>query len=124
MRLRVSAVRGFSCDRFESFYVLMARAGRTDRTGAKVHRGTVTHWKQADNPAHVGNVTTGSTCCSANGHLRGSVIYDDRRAVAAGITCLKCGINPEYAAANAVILTIENGKLVNVEAAPAAEVTK
>lgn len=69
------------------FLVMVAHAGRADRTGAKVHMATATRWAN-------GKVSIHSTDCSNNGQLRGSVVPGrDFSAV----TCKKCGAGTDEA---------------------------
>lgn len=71
----------------KDYIVMVAHAGRSARSGAKVHLATMTVWPN-------GNITTSGTRCSNNGQLRGTIVSNrDFSAV----TCARCGNSPEAA---------------------------
>lgn len=74
-------------DGSRDYVVMVAHAGRRDRTGGKVHVATLTVWAS-------GNVTIGATHCSNRGDLRGQVVTD--RDFAA-VSCKRCGASHDAA---------------------------
>ena len=82
-----NTVRAFKVsedDRFTTYSVLVAHAGRADRTGVKVHRAALLVWK-------TGEVTIEHTNCS--GRLKGAAITDGRSFGAT--TCKGCTLSAE-----------------------------
>lgn len=73
--------------------VRVAHAGRTDRTGGKIHTATATLY--AD-----GTFQVGAARCSSNGMLRGTLICGDGDFV---VTCKKCGAGTREGAETVVI---------------------
>lgn len=69
------------------YVVMVGHAGRSDRTGAKVHIARLTVWANGDK-------VIGSCNCSGNGHLRGSLVTGrDFSAV----SCKRCGCSEDAA---------------------------
>jgi hypothetical protein len=92
------AALGNRPDMLASHTVMVAHAGRSQRTGSKVHLATMITWAS-------GKKTVGAAHCSANGHLRGQLVTDrDFTAV----SCKKCGASVEAAERrNAKAITME-----------------
>ena len=88
----IKAIPYSTRDEYSDYLVMVAHAGRRDRTGGRVHLATLTVWKS-------GNVTIGATTCSNNGSLRGSLITGDHAQDFGRVSCQKCGAAPEHAAA-------------------------
>lgn len=84
---RARAIKYSDDDEKTTYLVMVAHAGRSDRTGAKVHMASMTVWKKS------GNVSVGATHCSGNGQLRGSLITGDYSF--AKVSCKKCGASVE-----------------------------
>lgn len=86
-----NTVRAFKVsenDRFTTYSILVAHAGRTDRTGGKVHRAGLLVWKDT------GKITISNANCS--GSLKGSPITDGRGFGAT--TCKSCSLSVENVA--------------------------
>lgn len=77
-----------SAERGTDYLVMAAHAGRTDRTGAKVHMAILTVWP-------TGRVSLGACWCSGNGHLKGSLVPGTDEAGFSRVSCKKCGCGPD-----------------------------
>jgi hypothetical protein len=84
----VKAIQYSEDARSITYMVMAAHAGRSDRTGAKVHMAHLTFWKES------GRYQMGATNCSGNGQLRGSLV---RGRDFGSVSCAKCGASVEAA---------------------------
>lgn len=113
------AVKGFEQDDRIGLMGMMSHAGRTDRTGGKVHLTHFTYWKSTGKIDQL-YCTAG---CSWDGRLKGSLITEPNYGFE-HVTCKNCnGGDPEVAAhrnaqMNCTITVEYNGKATIVDDEP------